>query len=67
MPQTLLEQLAVASLTAMMADLEQYTLVVHQSVLLKVRATAIALLSRGLFLDSEKMGGRALRPFVASP
>ena len=63
-----MEHLAVATLlTAMMADLEKNTLVVRQSVLFKVRATAIALLSLGLFQDIKKGGEESPSPIVASP
>ena len=66
-PRTLLEHLALATLTAMMADLEKNTLVVRQSVLFKVRATVIALLSRDLFQDREKGRGRSPSPICRLP
>jgi hypothetical protein len=65
--QQLLERPAVAAPTAMMADLEKREDDDHQITFFEVRTSAIVLLSRGLFQDSEKSQERALPPFVASP
>ena len=65
--QQLLERPAVAAPTAMMADLEKREDDDHQITFFEVRTSAIVLLSRGLFQDSEKRQERALPPFVASP
>ena len=51
----------------MMADLEKREDDDHQITFFEVRTSAIVLLSRGLFQDSEKRQERALPPFVASP
>jgi hypothetical protein len=51
----------------MMADLEKREDDDHQITFFEVRTSAIVLLSRGLFQDSEKSQERALPPFVASP
>ena len=50
-----------------MADLEKREDDDHQITFFEVRTSAIVLLSRGLFQDSEKRQERALPPFVASP